>query len=607
MANYTTNVAVNFLVPGQFYTAGPSSVISVDPMTLRVKAPNGYIQNYFGSFGFTTVGPYMYLSWPKSTILNVATYSATGALLESYSGMSIPGGVYQSYAQANNSIGLNTYIFRGNDVITGSNFRDVLCGYAGKDILNGRAGADTLIGGTGNDTYIVDSAGDVTTETSTLLTEIDTVQSSVSRALGANLERLILTGAAVINGTGNALNNTLIGNAAANTLIGGVGDDTLNGGAGNDMLIGGVGNDVYIVDNPSDIVIENPGKGVDTIRADKTFSMAAMPDVENLTLIGTWRINGTGNALDNVITGNAMDNILDGGIGNDTLIGGNGFDTYIVDSLLDVIIENPGMGIDVIRTNLTYSLAALPNVERLVLTGAAAINGTGNDLVNVITGNSADNILDGGVGADMMWGGLGNDTYIVDNPSDSVSDASDPGGGVDTVLSSVSYNLEFASVFIENLTLTGGAAINGTGDYYDNTLIGNDANNILDGGMGADVLTGNLGNDTFVLSTQWTFLSGVKPDTVTDFSLGDSLQLSKNFGSFAGLLGTNGNGTGNLAAGEFVVGAGAVANAANAQILYDTTTGTLSFDSDGTGVAAAVVFAQLTGVPALATTDFILV
>ena len=114
---------------------------------------------------------------------------------------------------------------------TGNTLANRLTGNAAANVLNGGAGADTMIGGLGNDTYIVDNAADVVTETSALATEIDTVQSSVTRTSGANLENLVLTGTAAINGTGNALANRLTGNAAANTLNGGMGNDVLNGGA----------------------------------------------------------------------------------------------------------------------------------------------------------------------------------------------------------------------------------------------------------------------------------------------------------------------------------------------------------------------------------------
>ncbi|MBC3350341.1 calcium-binding protein, partial [Pseudomonas sp. SWRI196] len=162
-------------------------------------------------------------------------------------------------------------------------------------------GIDTLIGGTGNDTYMVDNLKDIISETSTLASEIDTVLSSVSWSLGANLEKLTLTGGAHINGAGNALGNVLIGNRANNTLSGGAGNDILDGGSGVDTLIGGTGNDTYVVDNLKDIVTETSTSAteVDTIRALLSWSLGA--NLENLTLTGTAHLNGTGNALGNVL------------------------------------------------------------------------------------------------------------------------------------------------------------------------------------------------------------------------------------------------------------------------------------------------------------------
>jgi serralysin len=83
-----------------------------------------------------------------------------------------------------------------------------------------------MAGGLGNDLYSIENVADVVIETSTLATEIDQINSFVSYTLGANVENLSLTGSAVINGTGNALNNKLTGNAAANVLTGGLGVDT---------------------------------------------------------------------------------------------------------------------------------------------------------------------------------------------------------------------------------------------------------------------------------------------------------------------------------------------------------------------------------------------
>jgi trimeric autotransporter adhesin len=397
----------------------------------------------------------------------------------------------------------------GNDNITGGNIGDYLYGGAGNDTLDGGTGSDAMSGGTGDDTYIVDNIGDTATELANQ--GIDTIQSSVTYVLSNNsldVENLILTGTADLNGTGNALDNTITGNAGNNTLDGGAGNDTLIGGAGADTMIGGTGNDTYIVDNAGDIVTEAPGAGTDTVQSSISYTLT--DNVENLTLTGTGDINGTGNGLANTITGNAGNNILDGGAGADTMIGGAGNDTYIVDNVGDIVTEAPGAGTDTVQSSISYTLT--DNVENLTLTGTADINGTGNVLNNTITGNAGNNILDGGAGADTMIGGFGNDTYIVDNAGDIVTEAA--GAGTDTVQSSISYTL---TDNVENLTLTGTADINGTGNGLDNTIIGNAGNNILDGGTGADTMIGGVGNDTYTVDNAGdivTEATGAGTDTV---------------------------------------------------------------------------------------------
>jgi Ca2+-binding RTX toxin-like protein len=187
-----------------------------------------------------------------------------------------------------------------------------------------------------------------------------------------------------------------------------------------------------------------------------------------------------------------------------------GNDTYVVDNVGDVVDETNGDGIDTVQSSVSFSLSdpvhAIGALENLTLTGSAVITGTGNDLDNVLIGNAANNVLiglggndrlDGGLGADLMQGGLGNDTYVVDNVGDVVDETG--GDGIDTVQASVSFSLAdpvHALGDIENLTLTGTAAINGTGNALANTLIGNAGNNVLAGLGGADVLDGGAGIDT---------------------------------------------------------------------------------------------------------------
>ncbi|MDB9535207.1 DUF4347 domain-containing protein [Dolichospermum planctonicum CS-1226] len=376
----------------------------------------------------------------------------------------------------------------GNDTLNGGAGTDLLSGGDGNDYLNGGTGADLLIGGKGNDTFVVDDIGDIIAEG--LNGGIDTVESSITWTLKTNLENLTLQGTTAINGTGNTLNNTITGNTGNNILNGGLGNDTLNGDLGNDTLIGGVGNDSYYVDNTADSITELVGQGLDSVFSTAaTYTLSA--NVENLTLQGTTAINGTGNTLNNIITGNTADNVLTGGTGADTLIGGAGNDSYYVDSTADSITENANEGTDIVFSTVTYTLTT--NTENLTLQGTTAINGTGNDLNNIITGNTGNNVLTGGLGNDSLIGGAGNDSYYVDNTADTITELVNQ--GTDIVFTTVTYTL---TPNTENLTLQGTTAINGTGNDLDNTITGNEAANVLTGGLGNDTLTGNAGADTLI-------------------------------------------------------------------------------------------------------------
>ncbi len=118
---------------------------------------------------------------------------------------------------------------------------------------------------------------------------------------------------------------SLRGDGGDDTLIGGLRDDTLNGGWGDDSMLGGAGDDLYVVDARGDVVVENAGEGIDTVRS--SISTALGDNVENLVLTGSkWRW-GDGNDLDNTITGNFNRNVLSGKDGDDTLNGRGGADT----------------------------------------------------------------------------------------------------------------------------------------------------------------------------------------------------------------------------------------------------------------------------------------
>ncbi|CAA2105255.1 Bifunctional hemolysin/adenylate cyclase [Methylobacterium bullatum] len=291
-----------------------------------------------------------------------------------------------------------------NDRLTGNVLSNTIRGGDGNDTIDGHLGADRMYGEAGNDTYVVDQSGDRVFEAKDA--GRDTVRTSVSYVLAAGqaIETLATTkatGTAAIDLTGNEVAQALFGNNGANVLDG-------RGGA--DKMTGYAGNDTYVVDNAGDVVVEAAGGGIDTVRSSISLTLAA--NVENLTLVGTAALNGTGNALANIITGNGAANVLNGGAGADTLIGGAGSDIYIVDTIGDKAIEASGAaGTDLVKASVSFSLGGT-HVENLTLTGTGNLNATGNTLANVLKGNSGANHLDGGLGADTLTGLAGKDTFV---------------------------------------------------------------------------------------------------------------------------------------------------------------------------------------------------
>lgn len=327
------------------------------------------------------------------------------------------------------------YLDDTNDNDGGSLDADVTYGYGGNDTLGGQAGNDILYGGLGNDELYGDEGND------TLY--------------------------------GEAGDDSLTGGSGSNTLDGGLGNDTLEGsGVGSNLLIGGLGNDTFLVYGPGDIAKELAGGGID--KAMVFFNGYTLADqVENLELTGG-ATYASGNALNNLLIGNSGDNSgspynndLSGGAGNDSVLGQAGEDFLSGDAGNDALFGQDG-----------------------------------NDFLRGGAGNDS---LQGGFGVDTMQGGAGNDTYVVDDENDSVSESDYSqmtpvwdAGGVDTIESSVSYDLWVDGGNVENLTLTeSGGDIHGQGNGQNNVIKGNSGHNQLSGGGGNDSLYGGAGDDTF--------------------------------------------------------------------------------------------------------------
>ncbi|WP_308219935.1 calcium-binding protein, partial [Roseomonas populi] len=248
--------------------------------------------------------------------------------------------------------------------------------------------------------------------------------------------------------TGLAGQDTLDGGDGDDTLSGDEGADMLRGGAGDDTLIGGTGNDTLDGGDGSDWLDLSAATGVAVVNLGKTAVQTLVTDQGRDVVLNVENVLG-GAFADN-FTGTAGANTLIGGGGNDRLFGLDGADT--------------------------------------------------------LQGDAGNDTLDGGLGADWLAGGAADDTYLVDNLGDTVTEttAGLDAGGLDLVKASVSFTL---GAYVENLTLTGTAALTGMGNGLNNVLTGNDGANLIQGldgndtlmgGRGADTLLGGSGNDTFV-------------------------------------------------------------------------------------------------------------
>ncbi|MBD0415983.1 calcium-binding protein [Tianweitania sp. Rool2] len=211
-----------------------------------------------------------------------------------------------------------------------------------------------------------------------------------------------------------------------------------------------------------------------------------------------------------------------------------------------------------------------------------------------MNGNAGNNTLDGKAGADTLAGHAGNDTYYVDNAGDNVVEAN--GEGTDKVISTVSYTL--AGRYVETLDLVGTDNTNATGNKTANLLDGNNGNNVLNGMLGNDTLAGKGGADTFVFDQ---LLGASNVDHISDFSaVDDTIRLEN--AVFIGLS------TGGLSSAAFRSNTTGLAGDASDRIIYETDTGELYFDRDGSGSTyAPVLFAVLDNKAAVTYQDFIVV
>jgi serralysin len=287
----------------------------------------------------------------------------------------------------------------------------------------------------------------------------------------------------------NTVVENAIGGSGSDTITGNAADNVLKGGAGADTLVGGGGRDLAIY--------EGSTLGV-TVNLQLLTAQVSAGDASGDILSGIDNLSGSSHA-DN-LTGNGNINFLDGGLGNDTLnggsgadilVGGGGDDSYIVDNAGDVTTEVSGGGIDTVQSSIAFTLAT--EVENLILTGALAINGTGNSLDNRLQGNAGSNTLDGGFGNDIFVVSAGVDTLNGGAGLDTVSYASN-GVGVQVNLGSGGTGV--GTVWTGSATNFLNSIENAVGSAFGDILTGDALDNVFQGNGGLDYISGGAGSDT---------------------------------------------------------------------------------------------------------------
>jgi Ca2+-binding RTX toxin-like protein len=530
------------------------------------------INNGFDTVNTTTI----YRTANDGTI---AGGSSNGTAFKNIESVDLTAGSAYDYIDVSAATGDN-YINAGggDDIIVTSIGNDTIYGGSGNDVIDSGTGTDILDGGAGNDKFYIRNNSGTANTTITYLTATSGKISGGSNngTTFKNIEAgVIWTGAGndKIDLAASAGDNYIESGAGNDNIYGGSGNDEINAGKGADVINGGGGKDLLEIGNYYDpnldtanttIIYTSSLNGTVTGGSNNGTTFKNIERIRAATGSGNDKIDISAATGNNSINANAGNDTLIGGVGNDRLYGGTGNDTmrggagndfYSVDSASDIVIENANGGNDTIySTSVNYTLVL--NVEELILSGSA--NGTGN---------SGDNFI---YGEELLLPKFGNNNNVING-----------GGGNDT--------------------LRGGA--------------GNDT---LNGGTGNDILNGGTGNDIFLfnggaLTGAVTVAALLGKDTIADFKKvagnQDKIVLSK--GTFTAIKTTTVGGSvlANFATVSVVddVLGRALAGASSAAIVYNTATGSLFYNQDGTTAGLGTnggIFATLTTKPLLAASDF---
>ena len=516
----------------------------------------------------------------------------------------------------------------GDDRLDGGDGRDDLFGGEGNDtlfggnnissqanVLDGGPGADSMIGGAGGDVFRVDNVGDSVADSG----GHDAVFSSVSFVAPDWLEQLTLVGSGSINGTGNALNNNLHGTSGANRLEALGGSDFVHGEGGDDTVLGGDGSDLVFGGDGADTV--DGGTGNDTIEGgagSDRFLFSVAPGESNRDSLSDFTA-GTDRL---VLDGNAYSGIGPSGsfsvdddrfarfvnLGSSPATNLQGFDPedrvlYDIDTG-ELYYDPDGSG-----GAFAQRFAVLEGAPNLQATDIEVINGTPSGPAGtVVVGGTGNDSITGTDGNDSLYGGGGNDT-LVGSPGD---DFYDGGTGTDTLdlrATSTSTSVNFTDGTISGgfngtfvnmeRVLAGNASDTLIGGAGGQTLSGRGASDVLEGRAGVDTLWGGAGEDDFIFREMGT----ANADRISDFASGaDDIMLDD--AAFT-TIGAMGDFTANDA--RFKANSSGTATDTSDRVVFNTSTGQLYYDADGSGSAAAQLIATVQSGATVAATDIVVI
>jgi Ca2+-binding RTX toxin-like protein len=517
----------------------------------------------------------------------------------------------------------------GDDRLEGQDGRDELFGGEGNDtllggnnasfqpnVLDGGPGADSMLGGPGSDVFFVDDAGDIVADGGG---GHDAVFSFVSFVAPDGVDQLTLMGSGSINATGNGLNNNVHGNSGANRLEGLGGSDFMHGAEGDDLLLAADGNDSLFGGDGADTL--DGGVGIDFIEggagSDRLlFSVA--PGASNLDSMsdftaGTDRLVFDGDAYSEIgpsgsfsVNDDRFARFIN--IGPSPATNVQGFDPedrvlYDIDTG-DLFYDPDGIG-----GAFAQRFAVLQGAPNLQATDIEVINGTPSGPAgSVIVGSSGSDTLSGTAGNDTLQG-LGGNDMLVGSPG---SDFYDGGTGTDTLdfrATSTGTSVNFTDGTISGgfsgtftnmeRVLAGNASDTLVGGAGAQTLSGRGGFDVFEGRSGADTLWGGAGEDDFIFRD----MGSANADRISDFASGaDDIMLDDAAFTAIGAVG-------DFAAGDarFKANSSGTATDTNDRVVFNTSTGQLYYDADGSGNAAAQLIATVQSGASIAATDIVVI